>query len=370
MNKSRIDAKGKVHYSFGQWLLTILTLVFVFTLLNIFSGFAVFGGALFGINYFTNVRGKKEKKKPINAADVFRGAVYGLFFVAAVLAPTRVIFLGVLKFIGKTTMELQLPGAELDSYLNPGLGICGALFGIIFGLRTWNLGLRMRTQIENIPTSTAHGAAIGIAEFKGRARSLDEASGPDDSIARSGTSPDADIAKKLILQERIDPGSKGETVVETKYSPFLLEDETGRILVDPEGVQFWDGYGNFFWSPVRSIYLQKRFSVSDGNIHTRTLLSGDEIYLIGRVEENPKAAGNATDENRLVIRPSREKKPSGVMQSLLWGDSTSDISDIHHIFFLTDLVEVKAAEVLTRGLKRIWIWILIWVILSLLLIMM
>jgi hypothetical protein len=61
----------------------------------------------------------------------------------------------------------------------------------------------------------------------------------------------------------------------TRCSRFYPEDESGRILVDPQGAEFWDGSGNFLWNPTR-----------------------------------------------------------------------------------TDLTEIKAAEVLTRGMKTLWIWML------------
>ena len=101
------------------------------------------------------------------------------------------------------------------------------------------------------------------------------------------------------------------------------------------------------------------------------LFPEDPVYLIGTVEENPEAPKDAKDEDRLVVRPSRSLVQSGFLQRLLFGEGErTKGSDIHHVFFLTDLTEFKAAEVLTRGMKHLWIWMLIWVLLSLVLTLM
>ena len=42
----------------------------------------------------------------------------------------------------------------------------------------------------------------------------------------------------------------------------------------------------------------------------------------------------------------------------------------NRVTLLTDLAEFKAAEVLTRGMNHVWIWMLIWVLLSLVLTLM
>lgn len=361
--------KKKKRYTPGQWLLTIVSIFFLSLLLNFVPLFTLLVGGLFGINYFLIVKPEKRReKKPEGASDIVRGVFLGIFIVAGCLAPIRALLLGLLKLTGWKEAESLFVGNALDGFLDAWIGVCGVVLGIAVGLRLWTRGLKIRTQLENLPTSTVHGAAVGLAEFKGAARSLKDRKQRQAQTGGEEIPTGQGCQKKPILFERIDPGSKGETTIDTKYSPFLLEDETGRILVDPRGAEFWDGSGNFLWSPIRSIYLEGRFTVDARNIHTRMLLPEDPIYLIGTVEENPDAPRDAQDEARLVVRPSRNLVASGFLQRLLFGEGErTKGSDIHHVFFLTDLAEFKAAEVLTRGMNHVWIWMLIWVLLSLVL---
>ena len=364
--------KKKKHYTLGQWILTIVGILLLSLLLNIIPLFTLFAGGLFGINYFLVVKRKKQKeKKSEGGGGIIRGVFLGIFMVAGAMAPIRAILLGLLRITGWEGAESLFLGNALDGFLDAWIGICGVILGIAVGSKLWNRGLKIRTQLENLPTSTVHGAAVGLAEFKGVARSLHDKSQRKVQAGGEEISTDQGFDKKPILFERIDPGSKGETMIDTKYSPFFLEDETGRILVDPQGAEFWDGSGNFLWSPIRSIYLERRFSVDARNIHTRMLFPEDPIYLIGTVEENPDASKDAQDEDRLVVRPSRSLVQSGFLKRLLFGEGEKmKGSDIHHVFFLTDLTELKAAEVLTRGMNHVWIWMLIWVLLSLILTLM
>jgi hypothetical protein len=372
MKDNRVAGKKKKHYTPGQWILTIVGILFISLLLNILPLFTLLAGGLFGINYFLVVKPERQKeKKPGGGGDIVRGVFLGIFMVAGFMAPSRAILLGFFRITGWEEAESLFLGNALDGLLDAWLGICGVILGIAIGSKLWNRGLKIRTQLENLPTSTVHGAAVGLAEFKGVARPLKDKRQRQTQAGGIETSTDAGFHEKPILFERIDPGSKGETTIDTKYSPFFLEDESGRILVDPQGAEFWDGSGNFLWSPIRSIYLEKRFTVDAQNIHTRMLLPDDPVYLIGTVEENPDASKDARDEDRLVVRPSRSLVQSGFLQRLLFGEGErTKGSDIHHVFFLTDLAEFKAAEVLTRGMKHLWIWMLIWVVLSLVLTLM
>ena len=372
MKDSGAAGKKKKHYTPGQWILTIVGIVFISLLLNIVPLFTLLAGGLFGINYFLVVKRKRQKEKKLGGGrDIVRGVLLGIFIVAGSMAPIRAILLGLLRITGWEEAESVFLGNALDGFLDAWIGICGVILGIFVGLKLWDKGLKLRTQLENLPTSTVHGAAVGLAEFKGVARSLKNSSHRQAQTGGGEISTDQGFLNKPILFERIDPGSRGETTIDTHNSPFFLEDETGRILVDPQGAEFWDGSGNFLWSPIRSIYLERRFTVDARNIHTRMLLPEDPIYLIGNVEENPDAPRDARDEARLVVRPSWNLVASGFLQRLLFGEGErTKGSDIQHVFFLTDLAEFKADEILTRGMNHVWIWMLIWVLLSLVLTLM
>jgi hypothetical protein len=156
---------------------------------------------------------------------------------------------------------------------------------------------------------------------------------------------------------------KGKSVC----SPFYLEDETGKILVDTTGAEFWDGSGNFLWSPIRSIYLEKRYTEEIMPWKSTThLLSGDPVYVIGYVDENKDAVPEAPDSERLVIKPSAALEKTSIFKRLLFGEKNMERgSDIYHVFFLTDVTEHDAAELLFQSLKKLWILIFVWIVLSL-----
>ena len=172
MKDNGAAGKKKKHYTPGQWILTIVGILFISLLLNIIPLFTLLAGGLFGINYFLVVKRKKQKeKKPEGGGDIIRGVFLGIFMVAGSMAPIRAILLGLLRITGWEEAESLFLGNALDGFLDAWIGICGVILGIAVGSKLWNRGLKIRTQLENLPTSTVHGAAVGLAEFKGIARS-------------------------------------------------------------------------------------------------------------------------------------------------------------------------------------------------------
>ena len=256
----------------------------------------------------------------------------------------------------------EIPG------FNAVFGLCGIILGITVGSLVWIRGLRLKSQLTNLPTSTIGSAAIGLSELRGTAQPCVEEveeniSGKERSVQGKGnTIP--------ILLNTSYVGAEGKVTGKTICSRFYLEDDTGRILVDPRGVKFWDGSGNFLWSPIRSIYLEKHYSEEILPWKsTSMLLPGDSVYVIGNVEEKKDASPDASDSDRLVIRPASGLEDTSFFKRLLFGQKTKDKgSDIYNVFFLTDVTELSAAELLSRSLKNIWIWMLVWVVLSLTLI--
>ncbi len=151
-------------------------------------------------------------------------------------------------------------------------------------------------------------------------------------------------------------------------SRFYLEDVTGRILVDPRKVWFWNGEVEFFSPSARSIYLENRCenrSVGDKLIKVRRLNPGDEIYVIGSVEELKDVSPTASGTERLVLRPSSTLKSTNLLRRIILGHGKkTSRADIYDVFFLTDIKELNAAEVLTKGIGSIWLWVGVMVCLS------
>lgn len=351
-------------------------LLFVLIMLNIFYLFIPVLGAIFGILYFFYIqrgRSTEEFNHPLaflknfrlsDVGSLFRAIIVSPLIAMGIFTPFRAIFLGTLWIFGWTDAWRNSFHDELPES-NIVFGLCGLILGITVGSLVWIRGLRLKSQLTNLPTSTIGAAAIGLSELRGIARPRVE----EDEEKGSGKemiANEEDNATPILLNSSW-VGDDGKMTGKTICAPFYLEDDTGRILVDPGGVEFWDGSGNFLWSPIRSIYLEKHFSEEILPWKsTAKLLPGDSVYVLGNVEEKKDAFLNASDADRLVIRPASGMKNASFFKRLLFGQKIKDKgSDIYNVFFLTDVTERSAAELLSQGLKNVWIWMLVWISASL-----
>lgn len=254
-----------------------------------------------------------------------------------------------------------------------GLGIIGAIIAGICGSFAMATLRTQRQQLANIATATARSAAIGLAEFKGTARL---AKGPAHRMRVETFHPGEpgipdDIPEDRILQseERWTGNAIGHRKM---WRTFSLEDGTGRILIDPLGVEFWKGYGSPYFEPFRKIHLSKRVERTFMNPlaeETRWLKDGDPITVIGSVEMNPDAPSNAAGAGRLVIRPSTELKRPGLIERFVLpnfiGKELVPGRRYDHLFYLSDVGEDDLAMITKKAERRVIFWTLAWLGLSL-----
>ncbi|MCS6894336.1 MAG: E3 ubiquitin ligase family protein [Deltaproteobacteria bacterium] len=153
--------------------------------------------------------------------------------------------------------------------------------------------LKTKRIIDNIPTSKVQSVALGLAELSGKIRATEPSISPifGETCA--------------YYKSRIEKKSGKRTIklfeAESKNF-FFLEDETGRILVDPEGISIECeprfvrvGSLNF----LRSSTDHKLRSLSTINATAKEWIFKDEdhVYILGNVE--PMEGAN------LVIRRSK-----------------------------------------------------------------
>jgi len=107
-----------------------------------------------------------------------------------------------------------------------------AIAGFVFGVYSFFWGfkrLRRKRLIENIPTSTIRGLAIGLVELYGKAE-------PTTLLKSPLTNTDCVLFKYLIEEYR-KSGKSGHWVKiasgDSFACPFYLNDETGKIMVYP-----------------------------------------------------------------------------------------------------------------------------------------
>jgi len=114
--------------------------------------------------------------------------------------------------------------------------VYSAIF-FFFGVYSFFRGfkrLRRKRKIENIPTSTVRGLAMGLVELIGRAGKR--------GVLRSPITESECVFYRFKVERYESSGRSGRWVTVAKgdssFSQFWIDDGTGRILVSPEGAEF------------------------------------------------------------------------------------------------------------------------------------
>ena len=241
-------------------------------------------------------------------------------------------------------------------YYEMGAGLSGALCAIIGGLFIPGMITRLVSQLENIPTSKAGSAAIGLAEFEGIVRPSNDLAAdinwslahiPRADIIEGG---DIDIPGEYVLvdEKRRVTYKQGNSInteeaILRKWSAFYLEDNTGRILIDPRKIDYGElTFTPFSMADPQALYLIHNWEATKYKDGARVFLKhGDRVYVIGSVQINKDALPDARDSERLVVRPKtvhcRENISAMKDSPLLTGS-------INDIFVLTDDQEKNLVE--------------------------
>ncbi len=203
------------------------------------------------------------------------------------------------------------------------IGLSGIVTAAVFVVLNGFWRLRQLRQLENLPTSKVRSVAIGLAELRGVARS-------------NGLIPEPILT--------VDPAAA---------KPFYLEDETGRILIDPAGARLrhWK-WAHTFAPRICQIVLTRR---TEGPFQRPRLElhDGDPVYLIGNVQRQGEG---------LVVRALEEKAHRGFLGRLAFGDRLRvSRRDIQHVFFLSDSNEEGALAHIRGGLFRLCLASAFWI---------
>jgi hypothetical protein len=150
-------------------------------------------------------------------------------------------------------------------------GALGVASHLVYCLMDIPWRLKQIRQVAALPRSKARSAALGLVELEGVAR---------------------------LLPARGEPPKAGE------MQPFLLEDETGHILVDPRGVVLRQ-------RTQSGVSLQLN-EVEEG------IREGDRVYVMGNVQRRNPGAGEDPGSDRLVVRPLRQSLVSSPIGRVLF----------------------------------------------------
>jgi HEAT repeat protein len=265
-------------------------------------------------------------------------------YLAGLLAPTRALVQLLHEVLPYMPYHIGIAGIEnprVMACLDVAVGISGIALSILFTCIDSNWRARQAAQVKLLPTSKARSVALGLVELQGRARHISPATrGP--ILHYNSRYPDA-----------------------ARKQPFFLEDETGRILIDPGEIRFRHRWMTSFGGRISETVLKNREQLPDlSTPHIMTLQPGDPVYLLGTAQIDPNAPDGALDSDRLVVR----RRSSGLFSTPLWRISQGRIKPEHtaeDIFFLTDTREEEARKRIMKGIWQIWVWSLVWIATSL-----
>jgi hypothetical protein len=312
---------------------------------------------------------EKERRTPQHLLNILRIIVLGPLFIGGFCAPIRAIFeaLG----IEPSPLIVNFCPWVLPWY-DIGIGAVGTIFGIWGGFFLVFSTFRQSRLVENLPISKARSAALGLSGFHGVARSVEKKQLFKEKVENGKPFMEIwDGAPKdriILLGKWWVPDNseqRGWSPARQKiWSRFYLEDDSGRILVDPIGVDIDQMPGG----EVRSIILSRQPTSTTheenfGNFWT--LMPGDPVYLIGSVEVNEEAPLDSTGSDRLVIRPSTRLSQTNFLRRLILGSAKWLAGkDVQDIFLLTDTDEIGATNILRKGIKSWIILAIIWTVSS------
>ncbi len=184
-----------------------------------------------------------------------------------------------------------------------------AIGGFFFGIWSFFDGfkrLRKKRLIQNIPTSTIRGMAIGLVELTGKVDS--------DIVFRSPLTDNECVLYKYLIEVYRSSGRSGEWVKlaagDSFYSPFSLNDGTGKVMVFPQGAeliipldyQFKTGYGKTM--PENLIHFMKQHGISYKDWLGQRRLRFQEWFI--RPQETVYILGSAIKKDIPQVLPKDE----------------------------------------------------------------
>jgi HEAT repeat protein len=215
-------------------------------------------------------------------------------------------------------------GVTLMAWVRAVAAVAGIGMSLTYVFLDARWRLEQLRQIRDLPRSKTRSAAIGLAEFEGVAR----AAAPD--------------------QRRILPWNP-----EQPMPRFYLEDDTGRIAVDPTGAKLRTGMAFHLGGQLCEIYLGH-------GARKGQLWDGDPLYLIGNVQIDTDAGAGG-----VVVRPLATPHYSGPLWRLLFGkESPGSERKAANVFFASDSREHGARRAIVSGLRQSVLFALIWTIAS------
>lgn len=171
----------------------------------------------------------------------------------------------------------------------------GALSGFVIGVLIFFSGFRKWSKIRtiaSIPTSKVRSVALGLSEFFGKAKLVNEP-----ILSPISQTPCTFYKYEIEEYRKSGKSSKWVTVQSAEsYEPFYLEDETGKILVFPSGCTL--------------------VAHADQHFKTNLIFSGDENFRAALFRLGVPMSGNRMRANESYIQEGDSVYVLGEVKSI------------------------------------------------------
>lgn len=317
--------KSAIYYSIEFFIVLALTMYMAVLLLPYILVFFYTLAAVTFFCFFIKPEKFKSQEGVSPVMMLWRQLSICLNLTAA-FAPGRALGIVILDSFGRDPSKIS-PGHWFDF----SVGICGVIGWLVYLISDGHWRLKQARHVRNIATSKAGSAAIGLSEFRGIARQFEDTFFIPHPVGR-----------EAILYYQYNELNQGGDHVRK----FFVEDETGRVLVDPAGI-------SIHLSFLRTIFENIFFPYPKGSIreivlskHRRNrrkifesegwLQDGDPVYLLGNVQVNKNASDEAKESERLIITGSKARG--------YFDEGYFSRRDIDDVFFCSDSYSEKKAE--------------------------
>ena len=195
---------------------------------------------------------------------------------------------------------------------------------IIFGAILFGNGFRSMKRkklMESIPTSKIRSLAVGIAEIYGKATT-------NAKLIRGPFSNEECIVCRVVIQEynSWSKYNKWRTIKDVILNTeFMVEDETGKVQVEPYQatldipISYENNSGWGKNPPKHTIEFLKNNDINSdgilGSFNSRrfleyTIKPGDNVYVLGRADDNPFVKDGSAQEGVVDIMMQKSNNPN------------------------------------------------------------
>jgi hypothetical protein len=196
---------------------------------------------------------------------------------------------------------------------NTGKDVAYAIFGFGFGIWSFFKGFKLLNEkrlIEDIPTSTVRGLAMGLVELNGKAKKSNILSSPLTGVEC--------VFYRYTIERYENRGRSSSWVViakaDSSYCSFCLDDGTGKIMVVPQGAEITMPFDYRFETLLGKEFPEQLLNFMEsngikyrgflGNYSLRftewNIMNDENIFVLGTAVKTIDSAGD--HEKRLVNR--------------------------------------------------------------------